>query len=52
MKEIRSTNWDLQKYIDGCHKESERRATYPEQSTPHFENIANITVDSTILISH
>ena len=32
-------------YIDSCHKESEIRAAYTEQSTVHFKNVANITVD-------
>ena len=30
----------------GYHKESERHTAYPEQRTVHFENVANITVDS------
>ena len=45
-KELIATNRDLQTYIDGCHKESERCAAYPEQSTAHFNNVVNITVDS------
>ena len=36
--------------IDSFHKESERHAAYPEQSTAHFENVANITVDSISII--
>ena len=27
--------------IDNCHKESERRAAYTEQSTANFNNFAN-----------
>ena len=50
IKEIRSTNRDMKSYIDNCHKESERRASYPKHSTAHFENVANITIDSAILI--
>ena len=40
----------MQNYIDSCHKELERRAAYPEQSTTNFENVANITVDSDSVI--
>ena len=40
----------MQDYIDSCHKESERRAAYLEQSTAYYENIENITVDSASLI--
>ena len=40
----------MQNYIDSCHKESERLAAYPEQSTSNFENIVNITVESASLI--
>ena len=29
---------------ESCHKESERCAVYPEQSTVYFEKIANINV--------
>ena len=36
----------MRNYIDSCHKESERRTAYPEQSTVHFENFAKITVHS------
>ena len=39
--------WD---YIDSCHKESERRATYPEHSTAYVENVANTTVNSASVI--
>ena len=52
IQEIRSTNWYMQDYIDIFHKESERHAEYPEQSTGHFEKVANITVDSNSLIIH
>ena len=31
-------------HIGGCHKESEKGAAYPEQSTAHFEDVNNITV--------
>ena len=51
IKEISSTNWDMKNYIDSCHKESERHTAYPEQSTEHFENVANITVDSDSVIT-
>ena len=40
----------MQNYIDIFQKESERHAAYPEQRTANFENIANITIDSDILI--
>ena len=36
----------MQYYIDSCHKELERYASYPEQSTANYDNLANITVDS------
>ena len=35
-------NKKLQTYIDGCQKESERRAAYPEHSAAHLNNVANI----------
>ena len=41
----------MQNWIDIFHKESERRASYPEQRTAHFENVANITVDSASVIT-
>ena len=44
-KELCATNRDLWTYIDSCHKEPERHATYPEHSTAHFNNVANITVN-------
>ena len=40
----------MQHYIGSCHKVSERRAPYLEQSTAHFEDVVNITVDSDTLI--
>ena len=52
IKEISSTNRDMQNYIDSCHKESEICAAYPEQSTAHFENVANITINSASVIPH
>ena len=33
----------MREHIDGCHKESKSCATYPEHSTAHLNNIANIT---------
>ena len=36
----------LRTYIDNCNKEKEIRAAYSEKSTPHFDNVANITIDS------
>ena len=50
IKEIRSTNRDMQNYIDSCHKEPEKRAAYLEQSTINFENVANINVNNYSLI--
>ena len=52
INEIHSTNRDIQNYIDSCHKYSEIRAEYPEQSTAHFENVVNITVLSDSVIPH
>ena len=43
-KELCARNRDLRNYIDSCHKESERSAEYPEQSTTYFNNVVNITV--------
>ena len=51
IKEILSTNQDMWNYIDNCHKESLRRAVYPEQSTKHFENFAKNTVNSDSVIT-
>ena len=39
-------NLDLRTDIDIFHKESVRRASYQEQSTTCFNNVADITVDS------
>ena len=39
-------NQDMQEHIDNCHKKSESRVAYPEHSTAHLNNVANITVDS------
>ena len=36
--------------IDSCHKESKKHGAYMEQSTVHFEDIVNITVDSSSVI--
>ena len=44
-KELCEINQDLQNYIDSCYRESERRASYSEKSTAHFNNVANITGD-------
>ena len=41
----------MRNYIDKCNKESEKYAAYPEQSTIHFENVVNITVDSDCVIT-
>ena len=42
----------MQEHIDSFHKESESCAAYPEHSTTHFNNVANITVDSDIITPH
>ena len=44
-KELCAINRYLQNYIDICHKELERAAAYPEQSTAPFNNVLRITVD-------
>ena len=41
----------MRDYIDSSHKESERHAAYPEQSTAHFEDVVKITANSAIVIS-
>ena len=40
----------MREHIDSFYKESERRALYLEQITAHFEEVANITVDSASVI--
>ena len=50
IKEIRSTNRYLRNYIDSCHKESLICAAYMKQRTEHFENVANITINSANVI--
>ena len=50
IKEIRSTNRYLRNYIDSCHKESLICAAYMKQRTEHFENVANITINSANII--
>ena len=52
INELRSTNRDMQTYIDSCKKESERRAAYMDQNAAHFKNIAKITIDSASVITH
>ena len=42
---MHAINRDTQEHIDSCHKESESCAAYPENSTVHLNNAANITVD-------
>ena len=51
IKEIRSTNGYMQNYMDSCHKVPERRASYLEYSTAHFENITNIDVHGDSVIT-
>ena len=41
--ELHATNRDMQNYIDSCKKV---RASYPEQNTLHFKDIANIATNS------
>ena len=48
-EELCAINQDLRTYIDSFHKESEGHAVYTEQSTAHFNNFSNITVDSDII---
>ena len=45
-------NWTWKSYIESFHKESEIRAAYLEQSTAHFNKVANINVGSDIITSH
>ena len=51
IKVIHSTNQETKNYIDICHKEPEIREAYPEESIAHFENVANINVDSASVLS-
>ena len=48
-KELFATSQDLKNYIDICHKELERCAAYPEQSTENFNKITNINIDSDVI---
>ena len=52
IKDIHSTNRDMKNYIDSFHKESERCAAYLKQSTIHFENVSNITINSDSVIQN
>ena len=51
IEKIRDINWDMWEHVDICHKYSEICAAYPKQSTAHFEDVANITVDSASVIT-
>ena len=50
IKYIYAINWDMQEHINICHREYEKHAPYPEQSTANFEYIANIIVDGSSVI--
>ena len=50
IEEICAINRDMRGHIDSCHNESQRREVYTEQSTTYFEDVANITGNSDILI--
>ena len=50
IEEICAINRYMQESIGSFHTESERHAAYPEQSTAHFEDVANITFDSASVI--
>ena len=50
IKDISSTNREILSYIDSCHKEPERCASYLEKSTLQFENVVNITINSDSVI--
>ena len=41
----------MRNYFDSCYKESERRASYLEQSTAHFNNVSKITIDIDSIIT-
>ena len=49
INELHSTNQDLRTYIYNIKKESE---AYPEQNTLHFENVANVAVNSDGTTTH
>ena len=40
----------MQNYIESCQKESERCASYTEERTAHFKNVASITINSDSVI--
>ena len=46
IKYICSRNRDMQDYIHSCHKKSERRSAYLEQSTVNLVNFAKIIVNT------
>ena len=41
----------MQENIDSCNKYSEKCAAYPKQSTVHFEDVSNITINSSSVIA-
>ena len=51
IKEMSSINQDMRDYTDICHKESERRASYPEYSTEHVKYVAYIDVNSSSVLT-
>ena len=50
INKIRSTNGNMQNYIDSCHRKSEIRVAYLEQSTAYFKKIVNTTIKSDSII--
>ena len=46
IKEIHAINRYMREHIDSCQKEFKISAVYPEHSTAHLNNIANITIES------
>ena len=51
IEEIHAINRYMRDHINSCHKASKKRTAYPQQSTAHFEDFANIAVDSDSVIS-
>ena len=50
IEETHHINRDMREHIDSCLKQSEKCAAYLEQSTEHFEDVANITTNGASVI--
>ena len=46
IEKIHAIKQEIREHIDSCYKGSKSCAEYLEHSTAHFNNVANITIDS------